>query len=122
MSTARSVVRLADADEEALNYLDKIDKAQIGIYEIEHREGSSDRLIPQDVENRLSRSGYHIFVRVRESGENVNLYFKEISDSCCGLYCIVIDNDEMVIVEVKGKLDRLIEQALRERGLPQNEI
>jgi len=118
MSTARSVVRLADADEEALNYLNEIDKAQIGVYEIEHREESADRLIPHDVEERLNRSGYHIFVRVRERGENVNLYFKEISDSCCGLYCIVIDNDELVIVEVQGRLDKLIEEALNERSVP----
>lgn len=122
LSTIRAVVRLSDADEEALKYLTEIDKVQVGVYEIDRIDHNTRMIIPQDVEDKLTDSGYELFVRVREKDENVNLYFKQISEKVCSLYCIVLEEDEMVLVEVKGRLDNLIQEALRERGVPDKDI
>jgi hypothetical protein len=109
--------RVTDTPEIA-EYLGDIKNAQIGIYDVK-REGPSAALaIPAEADQGLMERGWEPFVRVRDHGQQVSLFYKAINDRIAGVYAIVLAEDKLVVVEVQGKLDSLIEKALQQRGLP----
>jgi len=118
----RCIVRFTDAKEEALQYLKEIDKVQVGVYEIEHGDRASKLMIPRDVEDKLIDSGWELFVRVKEKDEHVDLFYKQINDHVSSIYVIVLEPEEMVLVELKGDQEKIIDTEIREHGLPHREI
>lgn len=118
LSTIKTVVNFTDASDEAISYLAEIKKVQVGVYEIRNVDRSSQLRIPPDAEKKLNELGWEIFIRVKEKNEHVDLFYKQINKYISSMYVIVVEDDELVIVEVKGKLDRLIEKAIQEPGFP----
>ncbi len=119
LSTARSIVNFTKDGEEASKYLKEIQRVQVGVYEVHEAERASQLRIPRKVEQKLEKLGWEIFIRIKEKDEHVNLFYKQISKHVSGLYMIVLEADEMVIVEVLGNLEQIIEQAIQEHGFPQ---
>ena len=121
LSTVRKFVNFTDEGKKANKYLTEIDNVQVGVYEIQ-----TDQLyhlkIPYNVEQKLNNLGWQMFVRVKGKDEHVNLFYKQINEQLSSLYVIVLEDEELVIVEVKGKLDALIEQAIHEHGISFKDI
>ena len=123
LSTASAFISLANDEARKVGqYLHEISKCQVGIYEIDRSDRSADLKIPRNVENKLSELGWEIFVRVKEKDANINLFYKLVNEEICSLYAIVLENDEMFIVEVRGRLGKIIEDAIQKHGLPQKEL
>ncbi|MBD3287581.1 DUF4252 domain-containing protein [candidate division KSB1 bacterium] len=119
ISTIRLFVDLADADNEAEMYLKEIKRVQIGVYEVRHNRFGKGRVrIPLKVRDKLEEMDYELFINARERGEHVNLYFKELNRYFSSLYIIVFEDDELVILEVRGNLENMIEKAIQEHGVP----
>jgi hypothetical protein len=119
LSTARFIANFTHDGQEASKYLKEIQRVQVGVYEIHETEKSSQLRIPRKVEQKLEKLGWEMFIRVKEKDKHVNLFYKQINKHVSGLYVIVLEADEMVIVEVLGNLEQIIEQAIQEHGFPQ---
>ncbi|MBN2012847.1 DUF4252 domain-containing protein [candidate division KSB1 bacterium] len=118
LAPARIITHYVDDAKEADMYLREIKKVQVGVYEIRNTDDRSKFRIPRDAEKKLTDLGWEPFVRVRErDGQQVDIFYKTISDRMASIYAVVLDHDELVIVELKGRLDRIIEKAIQEQGL-----
>jgi len=118
----KTIANLIDKKDEVSPYLDEIMKIQVGVYKIKNTDKSSRLKIPKIVEDELNKSGWEIFIRVREKNEMVECYYRQKSEDIIGIYAIVLDDNNLIIAEVGGRLDRIIEKAIKERGLPLKDI
>ena len=107
-----------DDKAEADVYLKEIKAVQVGIYKISNSERSISFQIPDNVEQCMADKGWEPFVRVRNrKGENVSLYFRQLSKKEASIYVIVLEPDELVIAEINGKLENILEKAICEHRL-----
>ena len=107
-----------DDEEETAAYLKEIEAVQIGIYTIRNSEKSDSFRIPGNVEQCMLKKGWEPFVHVRNrKGENVSLYYRLLSESTASIYVIALEPDELVIAEIKGKLDNILNEAICEHHL-----
>ena len=118
----KTIVNLIDTEDEASPYLDEIMKVQVGVYKIKKTNQPAEFKIPDTVKKVLHESGWETFVRVREKNEMVECYYKLKSEDIIGIYAIVLDDDNLVIAEVRGRLDKIIEKAIQEHGFPLKDI
>lgn len=105
-------------EEEADTYLKEIKSVQVGVYKIHETEKNGSLRIPNNVEKTLVDKGWEPFIRVhKKNGENVLLFYRQLSDNASSIYTIVLERDELVIVEVNGNLDSILEKAIYEHRL-----
>jgi len=106
MWMARTGMKWAGEDEVDLRGVHHVD---VGIYRVEglRRGFEAPRAIHPDY-----FEGWEALARVQEEGENVLVLTKEKHGGIRGLLVVVAESDEWVIVQVKGKLDSILEQAL----------
>ena len=118
LTSARLITSFIDDAEEATMYLREVKKVQVGVYEINKAKDVSRFQIPREAEKRLLRKGWTPFVRVRErGGGQVDLFYKQISNHTASIYAVVLEHDELVIVEIKGRLEKILEKAIQEHGI-----
>lgn len=116
MSTIRGIVSLTDADDVAKQQLKNIRKVQVGVYELSKKDDEAIELsVPGQVIDKLQKSGWELLVRVKERDESVVILFKELKRGKVSLYVVSLDYDEVVIVEVVGNLDHILDEALKEK-------
>ena len=109
---------LVDDEEEEEIYLKEINAVQIGVYKISNKETSDSFQIPSNVEKCLIEKGWDPFVHVRNrKGENVSLYYRQVSENTASIYAIVLEPDELVIAEINGNLDTILEKAICEHRI-----
>jgi len=117
LATIRGAAGLCSEGRKAAKILAEISNVQVGVYKIENYKKTDKFQIPLNVEEKLYKSGWESFVRVKDKDEHVNLLYKELKSHVCSLYIISLERDELVIVEVCGRLEKIIEQAIKEHGL-----
>ncbi|NVM03575.1 MAG: DUF4252 domain-containing protein [Candidatus Helarchaeota archaeon] len=122
LSPLKTIVNLTDRKDKASPYLDEISNVQFGVYKIDKTNKSPKLKIPPIVEEKLNKSGWEIFIRVREKNEMVEFYYRQISKDIIGIYAIVLNADNLVIAEMRGRLARIIEKAVQEHGFPLKDI
>jgi hypothetical protein len=70
----------------------------------------------------MQEEGWETAVRVREENNVVWVMYKIDDDSIRELYVVVLDENELVMVKARGRLERLAARALSEakntRGVP----
>ena len=118
MLPARLVTGFSKNAHEADMYLKEVKGIQVGVYEIDGLEKSKAFLIPENVDNCLIKEGWEPFLHVRKQNkENVSLYFRQLPDNTMSLYAVVLGPDELVIAEINGNLDKILEMAICEKRL-----
>ena len=115
MSFTSLLVGFADVEEEAVTYLQDIKNVQVGVYKLDmdHRRRIT---IPEKISSKMARKGYTPMVKTKSSDEAVWVLTKMKGKRLDALYVIAVDRSELVLVEVRGRLERLIEKALEEHG------
>jgi len=107
--------RVRDEDaQRASRYLRSIRRVKVGVYEAHIREDVRLEGIPEM--HRFGRGGWQLAARVREDNEDVWLYYRERGQTVTDLYVMVLSEDELVIARVKGSLNRLMEDAVKDFG------
>ncbi len=116
------VVSFTDARDEALKYLRDIKNVQVGVYNLYDCDRRHPVVIPDKIAKKLARKGYTPMVKVKERGGAVWVMIKMRGKRLESLYVISLDYNELVLVEVRGRLERLIEKAIREHGFRKGEF
>ncbi len=112
MWIARRAMKWSGEDEVSLKGVRGV---EVGVYEVDGpRRGY--RLASDEQRPSLCGagfSGWEPVVRVCEGDEHMLMFVRQKRDQLRGLLVVVQDSDEVVIVRARGRLDRLIEDALR---------
>jgi len=122
ISLGSFVVSFTDARDEALKYLRDIRNVQVGVYNLHNVDSKRPVKIPDKISKKLARKGYEPLVKVKERDDAVWVMTKMKGKRIESLYVIALDRSELVLVEVQGRLERLIEKAIREHGFRKGEF
>jgi hypothetical protein len=110
LTLTRSAVWLArkfvDQDDFTLEGVRRI---EVGVYEVKGLKGRRESPSPLDL-TRLE--GWEPVVRVNEPGEDVIVLIKEKDEVVRALLVVVAEQDEWVLVRIRGKLNRVLEEAM----------
>ena len=102
-------------DEEmqtARSYLKEISRAKIGVFEVEAMPDLSE--IDLSRLDRMRRNGWELAVKMREEDEVVWVMYKERKGTVRDLYVFVLDDEELVVARIKGRLDKLIARVMED--------
>jgi len=121
LSLGKFVTSFSNMNQDTRDMLREIHSLQIGVYQIEnHRENLPP--IPTKIERRLKQRGYLPIVKVKAKDENVWIFVKMRHRRLGAMYIISLDQEELVLVELKGNLGKLIEKAVRDQGFHKKEL
>lgn len=115
-------VSFTDANDEVSKYLRDIRNVQVGVYNLYGVSRKQPIVIPDKIGKKLARKGYEPLVKVKERDSAVWVMSKMRGKRLESLYVIALDRSELVLVEVQGRLERLIEKAIREHGFRKGEF
>ncbi len=125
LSLSRMIVSVADHSREgsmAVDYLHDIRNVQVGVYKLTDFNRDRPLIIPPRIARKLSKKGYEPMVKVKEHNSATWVMTKMHRKRLTSLYVIALDREELVLVEVEGKLGRLIEKAVRDHGFNKGEF
>jgi hypothetical protein len=110
LTLTRSAVWLARnfVDEDDFT-LEGVRRIEVGVYEVKGLKRGQQSPSPLDL---TKLEGWVPIVRVSEPGEDVMVLIKEKDDVVRALLVVVAEQDEWVLVRIRGKLDRVLEQAM----------
>lgn len=111
MALARAITSLVPDAGEARDYLRDVSRVQVAIYELDHPAGETALETPRRLQELLDE-GWEMAVRVRDRDEVVWLLYRIDDDSVREMFVVVMGDRELVLVKVKGRLERLLAQAL----------
>ena len=117
LSPIKSVVHIIDTEDKIDSYFDEVSKIQVGIYKIKNTNRSSSLKIPQDVKKTLHNSGWENFISFREKNKTVECYYKSRNEEIFSIYVILLNGENLIISEIDGRLDQIIEKAIEEYDL-----
>lgn len=82
-------------------------KVQIGVYRVVDRPDGLPRTLALP-----EPTGWQRVARVRERDEHVDLFVREENSEVRGLLVIVAEEEEWVLVRIRGRLEHVMEQAM----------
>ncbi len=111
LSLAKFGVDLTNS--EAKEYLSDIRKIELGVYEVSGLAPSDNAKLWERISHRMAQSGWDVLVKSRDKDE-ISLIFYRLKKKGEGwLYLVNLDQTELVLVKIEGKLERLIKKALQ---------
>ena len=125
LSLSRMIVFMADHSREgakAVDYLRDVRNVQVGVYQLSKVNRNRPLVIPPGIQKKLSRKGYETMVKAKDRNSATWVMTKMQRKRLSSLYVITIERDELVLVEVEGRLGKLIEKAVRDHGFDRNEF
>jgi hypothetical protein len=101
-------MRVAGEEEISLRGVRRI---EVGIYQVRGPELETHVHVPLDAR---SFSSWDPVVRVHEDDEDVLVMVREKKGSVRNMLVVVSDDEELVVVRMKGRLDDILEEAMAE--------
>jgi hypothetical protein len=118
VTMAELALKFTDVEEPIDEILSEISNVQVGIY-----KNNSDVKINPTIEeakyltNKMKKAGWDCIVRSVDRNEMTAVFVKSQDDELNRLFVISVNNDEVVLAEILGNLHKVIEIAIREKGL-----
>ncbi|MDA3860308.1 MAG: DUF4252 domain-containing protein [Melioribacteraceae bacterium] len=115
---AEIAINFADVEEPIDEILSEINSVQVGIY-----NSSSEEKFKSNFEelnfltNKMKNAGWDCIVRSVDKNDMAAVFVRIHEDELNQLFVIAINEDEIVLAEVLGNLNKVIEIAIREKGL-----
>ena len=94
----------------ARDYLYEIDRVKVGIYQVD-RLPDLDDFDPPAL-RRFEDNGWELAVKVQEDDEIVWVLYRDNDAQVRDIYTIVLTDEELVLVRIKGHLNRLLEKVM----------
>jgi len=113
MVLARTVTSFIPDAREARPYLRDVSHLQVAVYEVEGAPGSEGVRTPAALQH-LMDNGWEMAVRVRDEGELVWVLYRIEKESVREMFVVALSDDELVLVKVRGRLERIMAAALHD--------
>lgn len=112
---------IIETEYPAEDILASVSDVQIGIYNRKTKTDFSTASLMRKVDSRMNSKGWKYIVKAYEENEMTAVYLNSDSEIMLKeIFILSIDNSEIVIVQVKGDLEKLIETAIKEHGIHWN--
>ena len=117
INVASWVVNFSQDDDEMLDdMMRQVSNVQVGVYTVTKNRGKEKASIMEKINNEMEAKGWQYIVRSYDShdltavfvSKNPDMFFRK-------MFIITHDSEQLVLVEVEGKLDRLIELAIKDK-------
>ena len=110
------VVNFSKEDEIVDDLIRQVSNVQVGVYTLTKDRDNERFSIMEKINNEMNSRGWQYIVRSYSDDEltavfvskNPAMFFKK-------MFVITHDSEQLVLVEVEGKLDRLIELAIKDK-------
>lgn len=111
---AKGVFKLVEPDDLGMSKaISNVKKVDIAIYEVVSLPEISTLELPADFERNLERYGWYPMVRTREDDSRVWVYYREDdAGSIRNLYVVELDEAELVVIDLGGRLDRVMAELI----------
>lgn len=118
ISLASLVVSFADSEEPVEEILSEISSVQVGVY----NNGNSSRITTdyeglQKITNLMEHAGWEYIVRSVDKNELTAIFVRVYQNQLNRVFIVSVNEEEMVLVEMYGNIDKVIEIAIREGDL-----
>lgn len=111
-------VSISDAPEFTDDMLRKIERVQVGVYKnLDWKSYKPNFNSLKNISSDLIEDGYEVIVRSSSNKEMVAVLVKSKSDRLNEMFIIALNEDELVMTQIFGNLDELIEIAIRSKNM-----
>jgi hypothetical protein len=117
---AKLIVNKTVDTPEVSEYLEGIRNVQVGVYDIEDRKTSITRSSLSSAERALLEERWEPFVRVRDREQQISLLYKYDNEGIRGVYVMVLNREQLILIEAQGHFEKIIETAIQQRSLSEN--
>ena len=93
----------------------EIDRVKLAVYRVKSPSSAASLHLPAQVQNMLGGAGWEVLIKARDDHEVLWLLYRMRGESLRDFYLIVLDNSELVLVRLEGRLERLIVAAIEQR-------
>jgi len=108
------------SNSEAKKYLSDIRKIELGVYEVCDLPSQFKPILWEKIAHGMAQRGWEVLVKSREKGEVSLVFYRLRKRGRSWLYLINLDQTELVLVKIEGRLERLMEKAFQENGWNSN--
>lgn len=99
---------------EAKSYLEEVRSVKLAIYETHNLRSAKKIKLPAYLEKMIDRNKWQAVVKVQEDKEFVMAVYKLHRRSITEMFVLALNTDELVLVQVEGRLDRLFKKVMQE--------
>ncbi|MDH3197406.1 MAG: DUF4252 domain-containing protein [Candidatus Krumholzibacteria bacterium] len=118
LGLARLVTALVPGGDEARGYLRDVSRVQVAVYNVHSVPSTGSLQMPGRMQRMLD-DGWEIAVRAREDDSAVWVLYRIEGDAVRDLCVVALDDEELVLVKARGRLERVVGRALAEaEGVP----
>jgi len=118
ISVASIMVRMADVEEPIDEILSEISSVQVGVYNNEDStKVTTDFAGLKHLTDLMENAGWEFIVRSVDRDELTAVFVRIYKNQLNRVFVISVNQDEMVLAELYGNIDKLIEIAIREGNL-----
>ncbi len=114
LGIARIFSRFIPEANEARGYLDGISRVEVAVYETESLPSLEKLRFPKRLQHLTEKEGWELAAKVREEDNVVWILFHEKRNRINSLYVVVLDEENLVLVRLKGNLEKAVMKGLRE--------
>jgi hypothetical protein len=110
------VVNLSEEDEVVDDLMRQVSNVQVGVYTMTHERENERNSVMKKINREMQLRGWRYIVRSYNNDELTGVYVSTDPEMFFKkMFIITHDSEQLVLVEVEGKLDRLIELAIHDK-------
>ena len=117
LGAVRFAVGLSGDDdaEEAGRYLAQVDRIQLVVYTLDSPLDRRQLRLPRELALELEDEGWELLVRANEPDDMAWIHYRaDDKDRVRDLMILAVDNEDLVIVRLSGRLDQLFAEAMKD--------
>ncbi len=102
--------------------LNCVSRVQIGVYNNSPKNHyNSGFAVIKKIDHQMNGQGYQYIVKSCDHGEIATVYVRQNSlGKLSDMYVVSLNHEELVIVQIEGRLDKLLEAIIKDKGLDIN--
>lgn len=112
LAISRGILRAAGEGDIAGGVLSGLKRVDVGVFDVVGGETLVRNDLVLRVESILERRGWEVVVRAIDGGEATWVTYDATDDGIRGFYVVALDEDELSLVRLRGRLDRAFAAAI----------
>jgi hypothetical protein len=112
LALIRTVVRIVPGTDEFKPLLQEVRSVKVALYEVKAPRPYGPLSMPRSL-RRMLEEDWQLAARFTEASEVVWLIYRTKGDTVSHVFIVVMDDKNLVLVRAEGRLDRLMQRAVR---------
>jgi len=114
MALARAVTSFIPPARDARAWLKDVSRVEVAVYDLHSDRATTSIETPARIQEMIDK-GWEMAARVRERDQSVWVLYRMEGESVRELFVMALDREELTMVKVKGRLERVIGRVLSDR-------